>query len=465
MSHLPSFLSQSPTGTPVLLCGMGAVLLVACGGDASNDAVPSVLGPDGLADVGEDDVDSIDDGPSDGSVLSCANPVVADGDITISADAEVDFCEGANAVAGSLILTGAEFGDDQLEQLACLCSVGDALVLDGTDVTALDALSRLGSLGGLELTDNQTLRSLQGLANVGSIDGDVVISGSPALTNLVGLGAVETMGAVTLSDLGLVNLRGLESLVTVEGDLTLFGLPGLVDMSGAGALDFIDGNFVVEQTGAHDFGGLEAIRRVRQALIVRDSDASLDGLDRLATVGGSVILDRVERLSSLNGLSGVVEIGGHLRIDDAPTLNSLNGPSNLRNINGSLWLTKTNVGALTGLTGLIAVGGLHLDTNPELTSTAGLPPVINYSEVVLHWNASLVDLTHLDTVRTVEGPLTISGHVSLASIDALYGVEAVAGDVTLVNNVALSSDQANGLVDAIGRDNIGGAVDVSGNSG
>ena len=94
MSHLPSFLSQSPTGTPGLLCGMGAVLLVACGGDASNDAVPSVLGPDGLADVGDDDVDSIDDGPSDGSVLSCANPVVADGDITISADAEVDFCEG-----------------------------------------------------------------------------------------------------------------------------------------------------------------------------------------------------------------------------------------------------------------------------------------------------------------------------------------------------------------------------------
>jgi hypothetical protein len=445
---------------------MGALLLVACGGDSANDVVPSVSGPDGLADVGDGDPDdSPEDGPNDGSVLSCATPVAVSGDVTISGAAEIDFCENANAVEGSLILTGAAFGDDQIEQLSCLCSVGGALVVDGTDVSALDALDRLSTVGGLELTDNAMLQSIQGLANVASLDGDVVISGSPSLTNLVGLGAVETMGAVTLSDLGLVNLRGLESLTTVEGDLTLFDLYGLVDMTGAGALDFVDGNFIVEQTGAHDFAGLDSIRRVRQALIVRDSEASLDGLDHLATVGGSIILERVARLSSLNGLSGVAEIGGHLRIDEAPTLNSLVGPSNLRNINGSLWLTQTNVSALNGLSRLVAVGGLHLDTNPELVSTAGLPPVVNYSELVLHWNASLVDLTHLDTVRSVEGALTVSGHVSLAHLDELYSLESVGGDVTLVNNVSLSSDEANDLVNAIGRDNIGGVIDVSGNSG
>ena len=87
------------------------------------------------------------------------------------------------------------------------------------------------------------------------------------------------------------------------------------------------------------------------------------------------------------------------------------------------------------------------------------------SELVLHWNASLVELTHLDTVRTVTGPLTVSGHVELARIEELYGISAVGGDVTIVNNVALPSEEANGLVDSIGRDNIGGEIDVSGNSG
>ena len=253
--------------------------------------------------------------------------------------------------------------------------------------------------------------------------------------------------------------------MTVGGDLTLVDLPALVDMTGAGALDFVDGNFTVEATGDHTFEGLEVIRRVRQAFIVRDSEASLEGLDSLATVGGTLFLDDVSRMPSLEGLSGLAEVGGHLRIDDAPTLNSLNGLSNLRNISGILWLTKTNVTSLTGLSRIIAVGGLHLDTNTELVSTAGLSPVVEFSELVLHWNSSLVDLTHLDTVRTVTGPLTVSGHVALAQIEELYGISAVDGDVTIVNNVALSSDEANGLVDAIGRDNIGGEIDVSGNSG
>ena len=448
------------------MLGLVAMFAGACGSEKDGATDPVADGPDALSDGGGADGDSTgDDGSGSNDALSCDDPVSLPGDITIEVGVESDLCETANAVEGSLVIRGADFGDDALGGLSCLCSVGGALVFEDTSVTGLDPLSRLTVVGGLDLVGNDALASVQGLSNLSVIDGDMTVEGSPGLSNLVGLGLVETTGSLTLANLGLVNLRGLDGLVTVGGDLTLVDLPALADMTGAGALDFVDGNFTVESTGAHTFEGLEAIRRVRQAFVVRDSEASLEGLDSLATVGGTLFLDDVSRMSSLEGLSGLAEVGGHLRIDDAPTLNSLNGLSNLRNISGILWLTKTNVTSLTGLSRIIAVGGLHLDTNTELVSTAGLPPVVEFSELVLHWNSALVDLTHLDTVRTVTGPLTVSGHVALTRIEELYGISAVDGDVAIVNNVALSSDEANGLVDAIGRDNIGGEIDVSGNSG
>ncbi|HCH64355.1 MAG: hypothetical protein CL927_12385 [Deltaproteobacteria bacterium] len=466
---------------PRLLVGAFVVLSSACGGENSDLSEPVANAPDGLTEGGSYDGGSAGDSPSEpggdagegsggdasdvvGS-LSCANPIAVAGDVTLEAGIETELCDTANAVEGSLVVRGADIGDTELDALSCLCSVGGALVLEDTAVTTLDPLARLTLVGGLELVGNNALYSVQGLSNLSVLDGDLVVGGSPELANLVGLGAVETTGALSLSSSGFTNLRGLDSLVTVGGDLTLTDLPNLVDMAGAGSLDFVDGSFVIEGAGTHTFQGLDSIRRVRQALIVRDSEGSLEGLDSLATVGGTVYLERMSRLQTLDGLSGLAEIGGHLRVDDAPTLNSLAGLYNLRNISGSLWLTKTKVTALTGLSRIVAIGGLYLDTNTELTSTAGLPPVVELAELVLHWNSALVDLTHLDTVRTVAGPLTVSGHVALSRIDELYGIETVEGDVTVVNNVSLSSEEANGLVDAIGQGNIGGGIDVSGNSG
>jgi hypothetical protein len=414
-----------------------------------------------LSQIDGDDDDDGRDGSGDR--MSCEDPSVAPGDIVLELDVLDQFCVENNAVEGDLTLLGS--GAVDLSMLSCLCSVGGELSIVESGLETLDGLDRLESVGSLSLVENRQLTDIQALGSLTEISGDAVLSGSPNLLNLLGLHGVTATGALTLDGLGIASLRGLDSLVTVGGDLTLRDLPGLTDMNGGSSLDFVDGTFLVEGTPDHDFTGLDSIRRVRRALVVRDSEASLVGLDSLGTIGGSLFLDGVPRISSLDGLSGLSEIGGHLRIYDAPSLNSLSGPSNLRNISGSLWLLRTNVASISGLTGLIAVGGLHLDTNPYLTSTAGLPPVIELSELVLHWNADLVELTHLDTVRTVAGPLTISGHAALDQVGPLFGIQFVEGDVTIVNNVALSADDAQALVDEIGAENITGAVDVEGNSG
>jgi hypothetical protein len=436
--------------------------MVGCAGD--DNPPPQAIPDDGLDGLSQIDDDDDDDGrDGTGDRMSCEDPSVASGNISLEVDALEQFCAENNAVEGDLTLSGA--GAVDLSVLSCLCSVGGELSIFDSDLVTLDGLDRLETVGSLSIVDNRQLSDIQALGSLTDIPGEAVVSGSPDLLNLLGLHGVTATGGLTLDGLGIASLRGLDSLVTVAGDLTLRDLPALTDMSGASSLDFVDGTFLVEDTPDHDFTGLESIRRIRSALVVRDSGASLVGLDNLGTIGGSLFLDGVPRISSLDGLSGLAEIGGHLRIYDAPSLNSLSGPSNLRNITGSLWLLRTNVASISGLTGLIAVGGLHLDTNPYLTSTAGLPPVIELSELVLHWNADLVELTHLDTVRTVAGPLTISGHAALDQVGPLFGIQFVEGDVTIVNNVALSAEDAQALVDEIGSENITGAVDVEGNSG
>ena len=227
----------------------------------------------------------------------------------------------------------------------------------------------------------------------------------------------------------------------------------------------MDGNFSVSETGAHDFSGLDSIRRVRGALVLMDSSATLEGLDALATVGGTLRLSNVDRVRDLQGLSGLTEIGGHLRIEDAPALTSLSGMTALRNITASVWLERTEVASLAPLQTVLAVGGVRLDTNSQLTSTAGLPPVIELSELVLHWNSSLAELTGLDTVRSVTGDLAVDGHVELDSLMELMEIGSVGGNFSVQNNTVLSDADGEALRDAIGSENIAGTITIGGNRG
>ena len=433
----------------------------------NKDKQGSDTGGDGLsAETGTSDGDGDDDGggDGDGAPLTCAELVWLPGDLSPDASSVGDICAAGNAVEGSLVLSGDAITDVVVSELDCLCAVGGVLRVSQTALSSLQGLSSLQTTGGLEVVDNAALETLGGLSGLTSTEA-VTISDNPAMVRIEGLSALRTAGPMTLSGLPLTNLRGLESLEEVGGDLVLERLDALESMQGLSSLDFVDGNFSVTFTGAHDFSGLDAIRRVRSALVLMDSSASLDGLDSLSTVGGTVRLERVDRLRDLAGLSGLTEIGGHLRIEDAPTLNSLTGMTALRNITGSVWLERTNVASLAPLQTTVAVGGLRLDTNPELASTAGLPPVIALSELVLHWNPSLTELTGLDTVRSVDGELAVDGHAQLGSLMELMEIGSVSGDFSVQNNTLLSDADGEALRDSIGSEDIGGTITIGGNSG
>jgi len=453
-----------------LLFFLSVTALAACGSDkedteSQDDGISDDTSDTGDTDDTGDTGDSGDTGDTGEAPLSCDTPVWLSGDFAPDAASVGDICAEGNAIEGDLLLSGSDLTDDLLAGLDCLCEVGGVLQVTDTGLTSMNGLSSLSSTGGLEVVGNARLETLDGLDALATVDGPVLLSQNPEMLRIEGLTSLQTTGAVSVVDLPLVNLRGLESLVTVGGDLVLDQLPALESMQGLSSLDFVDGNFSVTNTGSHDFSGLDSIRRVRAALVLMDSSASLAGLDALATVGGTVRLERVDRLRDLNGLTGLAEIGGHLRIEDAPTLNSLSGMTALRTISGSLWLERTNVGSLAPLQTTLAVGGLRLDTNPELVSTAGMPPVIGLSELVLHWNTSLGELTGLDSVRTIDGDLAINGHVQLDSVVELMEVEAVGGNFSVQNNTLLSDADGEALRDAIGSENIGGTITIGGNGG
>ncbi len=451
--------ASQASSLPMLL--LAAVAWSACG---SGKDSPASSGSPPLGDTGDTGTTSDTDDSGSGP-MTCAAPVWLPGDYTPAATDLAGICAEGNAIEGDLILEGLDLTDARLAELDCLCAVGGNLLITGTGLTDLTALRSLESAGSLEVVDNTLLETLDGLSALATVDGPLQVARNASLARIEGLSALTSTGPLSLIELPVVNFRGLESLVTVGGDLTLDQLPNIVSMQGLSALDFVDGNFLVSNTGDHDFSGLNRIRRVRNAFVVADSLATLDGLDSLATVGGTVQLQRVSQLRDLNGLSGLSGIGGHLRIEDAGLLNSISGMNSLQGISGSVWLERTNVGSLAPLQTTLSVGGLRLDTNPELTSTAGMPPVIALSELVLHWNASLDELTGLNTVRTIEGDLMIDGHVQLGSLVDLMDVISVGGDLSVQNNTVLSGADGEALRDAIGEENIGGTITISGNGG
>ena len=111
-----------------------------------------------------------------------------------------------------------------VDAVACTSVEGDVLV-DGAEITNVDALASITSIGGLlGVTNNDALDNLDGLAGLTSVGGALIVAANPLLTDLDGLTGLASVG-------GYVDVFGNERLAEVDG------LAGLASVGG-GALPF-----------------------------------------------------------------------------------------------------------------------------------------------------------------------------------------------------------------------------------
>ncbi len=329
---------------------------------------------------------------------------------------------------------GVEVSDNaSLRSVSALGSAaleGPITVVRNATLTSLDGLGR-ATLGSVTLEDNGSLTSLAGLASVQVVEGDLVVRSHEALTSLDGLeGLTAVTGDLTLEDLpALSSVRALSRLGTVDGTLAFVDVRELVSLSGLDALTTV-GGLVVHYGGFASLAGLGSLGTIQGDFTVYGSTiASLEGLDSLSSVDGSVELTLVRfATGSLTGLEALTNIGGDLRIRGMSGVDSLTGLDNLTWVGGDLELGDPGYGV-----------GWALD------------------------NVDLATLDGLQALDTIGGDLTIRSQWSLDELTTLHGLTSVTGDVSIIDNLMLSNADGGALVTQI--ESIGGVVTVSSNLG
>lgn len=110
---------------------------------------------------------------------------------------------------------------------------------------------------------------------------------------------------------------------------------------------------------------------------------------------------------------------------------------------------------------LAKIKNLFISNCGSLANLSGLLPRSKYGTLSLNNNPSLADLTGLETVKNVVN-LTINGNTSLTNIEALDSLRIIQGNLTLVNNTSLNECCV--LAFIINRNKVFGFIEISGNA-
>lgn len=255
----------------------------------------------------------------------------------LSTQAEVDAFPACNFVNGNLRIAGADIVD--LTPLSGLASITGLLeIQNNTTLASLDGLHNLKAVGGLLMSNNPVLASLSPLSK---LSGDallpLIIESQAALTNLHGLEGIT--GANYLKIQGNTNLQtltGLDNLAIVRGEFLLTQNPALLH---------------------------------------------LDQLGKLTTLQSTLILDDNPLLGNLHGLSHLTSIGGTLFLNGTNSLTDLQGLENVASMFAVDIKDNEFLQNLDALSGIISLNSLRIRNNTVLSDCCGLYPVLSANGV------------------------------------------------------------------------------------
>ena len=181
-------------------------------------------------------------------------------------------------------------------------------------VIGVDGAEDLGFLAGLErikylsINNNQSLSSLDGLDEVGSI-GSVKIGGNPNLSDVSALGSV---GELTISltfreNSGLKDLAGLEDLETLGTEAGTNS--SVLDIEGNDSLENLDG-----------LSGLKTIANGETYIIRNPQLRRIGGLQDITEFPDGLTVTNNAKLEDITSLYGTETVGKSLRIQKNPKL-------------------------------------------------------------------------------------------------------------------------------------------------
>lgn len=374
-------------------------------------AINTGLDLDGDTFLDDDEIASTQHVCNGATLLQCEGGVVKTGPIAVRSDAELATLAGVHCVDGDLLIAGVSA--DSLDNLADLTVVtGDLVIVANPAITSMQGLGELRIVGGtMLLQGNDALVNLAGLAKFRNASA-LSLVGNNALTSLAGLEDLhEFAGSLRIANnTALASLQGLDNLATCHGTLTLRGNNNLTSLAGLANLRDIK-LLEIASNKALTTASLPLLQKIDVRLLVTDNAA-------------------VTRLA----VPMLVTTGDFIRIDNNPLLTQIDAGMLVTTagwtMTGDAALTALNLPNLTFVTAGFDVRNmskLASITAPQLTSVG--------TDVTLDTLPALLDFAGLSGLRNVGGNLTISNNKAPQAVCQQFANRiAVSGTVTVRNN-------------------------------
>ena len=489
--------------------------------DPTNNADQEVLGDgidndgDGLVDC-EDDEFALWEGTPDAATLPevCRGgdlPVCLDGDLTVSSadlmNAETLGC--IAQVSGRLLIGYDEIPVPFNVPIPCEAH-SDIPAIDGLSAlqvvegrVAIRCLPQLTELGGLpaltwakalRIEEVDSLTLVSGLPELAVLEGDLVLpkrgniaeitglnalriiegdlgSDSNPLTDISGLGALESVGNLTFEWSQLADLSDLQSLTVVGGEFVILSNAQMVSLNlpslgSIGSMTLanerllrldldahptVTGTLILGNADLQSLDGLQGVVSL-DAIEMTHNDAltSLSGLDNLETAD-TIELTWNESLINLNGLEALNEVTTELLIVQNNRLVDVDALQNLHTVEWIEFTSNSALRSVAGLSGLVDVDLVYMNSNSVLETL----PVWSLSSLsqslFLSNNDSLTSLDGLQSLQTIGYELSLRGNAQLADVTALHGLISTPR-VEITDNPVLTDAAAWALVDAIDQE-------------
>ncbi|TPV93049.1 MAG: hypothetical protein B7733_22550 [Myxococcales bacterium FL481] len=365
---------------------------------------------------------------------------VAQGEILIETQAQLDALAGCRVVEGSLKIHGGDV--HTLAPLADLECVSNRLYIEGLwgqpppRLTTLDGLEKLSEVGwGLTISGLPELADVSALGQLHHVDRSVQFRDLDALESLHGLERLRDAGSLIIADLPILrDLKGLSGLTAgpafrqaaeseseseseseAESESESEADAGTGDANATLHLEIVDCPRIT------DLRGLESVR----------------GLDYLGLTGA-------EGLISLAGLSGVESIG-HLRLAQLPNLRVVDGLENVQEI-GHLNIVQSGVESIGALPSLAEVRALTLYEVPAFRELGPLSSLARLRALTVVKAGPDLSLAKLSSLVFVDR-LIVHNNDSLTAeqLPPLHG----AGHVVIVVNQKLDQQAAVSWVESL----------------
>jgi uncharacterized repeat protein (TIGR01451 family) len=310
---------------------------------------------------------------------------------------------------------------------------GNFTLTNGSTVDSIIGIENLEYIGGdISINRVSMLKDLSGFYNLKNLGGKLNINFCGGIETLYGLGALETVESVSITQNNKLTYCNIQSICNMIVDDSAKLIIWANGDNGDDCFDVeavenncgstIDGFDFYSQSDIDQFGVQhDDIKHIIGTVNIQGNDiVDLSPLSNIEYVGGPLRIRQNPILSSLDGLNQLTGIGRDLIISNNDTLNNIQGLENLSMVNRNLDIDENQaIVSLIGLDKLTEVNGMF-----RLRRLYNLDRLLALSQLKkVNGDLLLVNLDKISTLEGLESLDTISDRLTISYCNLLKDIQ------------------------------------------